>query len=209
MSGAGERRPLASRRTRWARAAAGALTRAGASPDAISAAGIVAAGLACAALAFAPERAWLWLVGAVLVQLRLAANLLDGMVAIEGGRGGPVGALWNEAPDRVEDTAILVGFGIAVGAYGLGLWAAVAALFTAYVRVLGGTLGLAQSFAGPMAKQHRMAAVTLGCVVGFAEAALDGEPRLARLILWAVFLGALATAARRLRAIARDLRARA
>ncbi|MBP7241541.1 CDP-alcohol phosphatidyltransferase family protein [Amaricoccus sp.] len=209
MSGAGERRPLASRKTRAAQAAAGWLTRAGASPDAISAAGIVAAGLACAALAFAPERAWAWLAGAVFVQLRLAANLLDGMVAIEGGRGGPVGPLWNEAPDRVEDTLILVGFGLAAGAYDLGLWAAVAALFTAYVRVLGGTLGLAQSFMGPMAKQHRMALVTLGCLVGFAETMLDGEPRLARLILWAVLLGTLATALRRLRAIAGALRARA
>lgn len=208
MSGAGERRPLAARGTRGARAAASWLTRRGASPDAISAAGIVAAALACVALAYAPGWPAGWLLGALCVQLRLAANLLDGMVAIEGGRGGPVGPLWNEAPDRVEDTAILAGFGIAVGAYDLGLWAAVAALFTAYVRVLGGTLGLPQSFMGPMAKQHRMAAITLGCLLGFAEAMLDGEPRLALVLLWVVLIGTLLTALRRLRAIAAALRAR-
>jgi phosphatidylglycerophosphate synthase len=208
VTGAVERRPLASRGTRGAKAAAAWLTRRGASPDAISAAGIVAAALACAALAYAPDWPAGWLLGALFVQLRLAANLLDGMVAIEGGRGGPTGPLWNEAPDRVEDTLILAGFGVAVGAYDLGLWAAVASLFTAYVRVLGGTLGLPQSFMGPMAKQHRMAAITLGCVVGFAEAMLDGEPRIARLILWAVALVTIFTALRRLRAIGGALRAR-
>lgn len=201
------RRPLASRGSRLARAAAARLTRAGASPDAISAAGIVFALAACAALAAAPGWPAGWLLGALCIQLRLAANLLDGMVAIEGGRGGPVGPLWNEAPDRIEDTAILVGFGLAAGAYGVGLWAAVAAIFCAYVRLLGGTVGLAQSFAGPMAKQHRMAAITAGCLIGFAEAWRDGDPQLARLLLWAVFLGTLATAARRLLAIARQLRA--
>lgn len=206
MTGAA-RRPLASRGSRLAQAAAAWLTRAGASPDAISAAGVGFALAACAALAAAPHWPAGWLLGALGVQLRLAANLLDGMVAIEGGRGGPVGPLWNEAPDRVEDAAILVGFGLAAGAYDLGLWATAAALFCAYVRALGGALGLPQSFAGPMAKQHRMAAVTAGCLIGFAESWRDGDPQLARLLLWAVFLGTLATAARRLLAIARQLRA--
>ena len=73
----------------------------------------------------------------------------------------------------------------------LGLWAALAAMACAYVRQVGGALGQAQSFIGPMAKQHRMAAVTLGCLLGFAEAVAGGGPGLPGILLWAVLLGSL------------------
>lgn len=202
------RRPLASRQTPLAQGAARWLTARGASPDAISAAGILAALLAGAALAFAPGHPALWLAGAVCVQLRLLANLLDGMVAVEGGRGGPLGPLWNEAPDRIEDIAILYGFGLAAGAPLLGLWACVAALLTAYLRVLGGSLGLPQSFVGPMAKQHRMAAVTAGCALGLVEALAGGGWGLPRLVLGVVLAGAILTAVRRTLGIAAQLRER-
>ncbi|MCU1407306.1 MAG: hypothetical protein JWQ43_3609, partial [Glaciihabitans sp.] len=56
-----------------------------------------------------------WLGAAAFVQLRLIANLLDGMVAVEGRKGGPTGDLWNEAPDRVSDVAIFIGAGYALG----------------------------------------------------------------------------------------------
>ena len=203
------RRPLASRGTYLARAAADWLLRRKATPDLISLAGVGFAAAAALALYGAPDRPWLWLAAAILIQLRLAANLLDGLVAVEGGRGSALGPLWNEAPDRIEDTLILVGFGLAVGAYALGLWAAVAALFCAYVRVLGGALGQPQSFAGPMAKQHRMAAITAGCAIAFVEALAGGGWGLARLVLWAVALGTVFTAARRLRIVAAGLRAAA
>ena len=49
------------------------------------------------------------------IQLRLIANLLDGLVAVEGGKRTPTGELYNEAPDRIADTAVLVGAGYAVG----------------------------------------------------------------------------------------------
>ena len=202
------RRPLASRQTRLAQGAARWLTARGASPDAISAAGILAALLAGAALAFASAHPALWLAGAVCVQLRLLANLLDGMVAVEGGRGGPLGPLWNEAPDRIEDVAILYGFGLAAGAPLLGLWTCVAALLTAYLRVLGGSLGLPQSFVGPMAKQHRMAAVTAGSGLGLIEALAGGGWGLPRLVLMAILAGAILTAARRSLGIAAELRER-
>jgi phosphatidylglycerophosphate synthase len=201
------RRPLASRGTSAARISADWLLRMNATPDMISFSGVVFAAGAAAALYHAPGLPWLWIAAAVLIQLRLAANLLDGLVAVEGGRASALGPLWNEAPDRIEDALILVGFGLAAGAYALGLWAAVAALFCAYVRVLGGALGQPQSFAGPMAKQHRMAAITAGCAIGFVEALAGGGWELTRLLLWGVMLGTAFTAARRLRAIATGLRA--
>ena len=65
--------------------------------------------------------------------------------------------LYNEVPDRVADSLFLVALGYAIGMPWLGWLAALAAAVTAYIRVLGGTFGLAQDFRGPLAKQHRMA----------------------------------------------------
>ena len=104
--------------------------------------------------------------GAVLlailgIQLRLLANVIDGLVAVEGGKSSTVGALYNEFPDRIADSTILVSFGYAAGCDWLGWLAALLAALTAYVRVFGGALGQPQAFLGPMAKQHRMAVVTV------------------------------------------------
>ncbi|WP_233149204.1 CDP-alcohol phosphatidyltransferase family protein [Shimwellia pseudoproteus] len=98
---------------------------------------------------------------AILIQGRLLCNLLDGMVAIEGGLATPAGPVYNELPDRVSDTLIFIGVGHGLidlpYAGTLGWITALMALMTAYLRLLGGNCGLVQSFAGPMAKQHRMA----------------------------------------------------
>jgi hypothetical protein len=58
-----------------------------------------------------------------------------------------------------------------------------------------------------MAKQHRMAAVTLGCARGFGEAVAGRGIGLPGLVLWVVVLGSLLTISRRLRHIAAGLRA--
>ena len=196
-----DRRPIAARGLRPVVAMAEWLVRWRASPDAISVAGMAAALLAGGAFA----AGW-WLVGAVLVQMRLMANLLDGMVAIGREVASPVGELFNEVPDRVSDTAVLVGVGLVAGELWLGLLAALAAMTTAYVRGVGRGLGLPSDFAGPMAKQQRMAVITaLGVACGVLPAAWTvGWPAAA---LWLVTVGAFATALRRLWRIARRLQA--
>lgn len=95
------------------------------------------------------------------IQLRLLANVLDGLVAVEGGKSSPLGALYNEFPDRIADSVILVAFGYAIAAPTLGWLAALLAALTAYIRVFGGAIGQPQRFLGPMAKQHRMAVLTV------------------------------------------------
>ena len=54
---------------------------------------------------------------------------------------------------------------------------ALAAAVTAYIRVLGGSLGLPQDFRGPMAKPHRMAVLTIACVLGAFELVLPSRAR--------------------------------
>lgn len=200
-----DRRPIAARRLRPVGMAADWLIRRQASPDAISVAGMVCALAAGWAFAAAPGHRTLWLLGALLVQARLMANLLDGMVAIGRGVASKLGELFNEVPDRVSDTAVLFGFGLAAGRPALGLAAALAAMATAYIRAVGKGTGQPSDFAGPGAKQQRMFVVTvaaLWCAVAPARLALPA-PGYA---LWLVLALASLTAARRLFRLARALR---
>jgi phosphatidylglycerophosphate synthase len=189
------RRPLKSRDTRWARALASALARRRIEPNAISAAGMVfaalgAAGLVAGAAGLIPRTAGL-LAGAAGAQLRLLCNLLDGMVAVEGGLKGKAGELFNEAPDRFADIVLLAAAGWAAGVVWLGWMAAAAAVVTAYVRAFGASLGLGQDFRGPMAKPQRMFVLTVGCL-----AAVAWPPALVW-ALWIAAAGAFLTSARR------------
>ena len=107
----------------------------------------------------------LWFIGALGAQLRLTANMLDGMVAIASNRTSKTGELYNEVPDRISDAAVLTGAGDAWGGdITLGYIATILAIFTAYVRAAGKIAGAPNEFCGPMAKQHRMLVITLICV---------------------------------------------
>ena len=171
-----ERRPLQVREQRWAKAIASWLGRAGASPNGISLTGMLAALLAGAALFFTTrDEAWspvLFIAAGVLIQIRLLANMFDGMVALETGKSSPVGELFNEIPDRVSDAAVLIGAGHAAGSQlDLGWAAACLALFIAYIRAEGKVAGAHQDYGGPMAKQQRMMVVTAAAVASaFAPA---------------------------------------
>jgi len=212
------RRPLKTRSRPWAIRLAASLARAGASPNGISLASVVFAGVAAAALALSGDfggglRAALLLAAAAGIQLRLLCNLLDGMVAVEGGRRSKSGELFNDVPDRVADALIFVGagYGLPWAAWGgaFGWAAALLAVTTAYVRMLGGALGLAQDFCGPMAKQHRMAVMTGACLLAIGEGVLvDYRGMAVGLGLGIVVVGSLLTIARRLLRIQRELEAR-
>ena len=208
------RRPLKSRDTRWAKSAAAVLARAGISPNAISAGSVVAAAAAAGAMHFAStaESAGIaiacFLAAALAVQLRLLANLLDGMVAVEWNRRSPAGEVWNDLPDRIADSLILVGAGVSAGTPTLGWLAALLAVSTAYVRVLGGACGLPQSFAGPMAKPHRMAALTAALVAAAVEVHFGFGARSLAIALSVIILGEIVTIVRRTLAILRALESR-
>jgi phosphatidylglycerophosphate synthase len=201
-----DRRPLASRDTAWARRIASALVRSSVTPNQISTVSIVFAALGAWALVDARPLA---LIGAAIcVQLRLLCNLIDGMVAIEGGKQSATGALYNEFPDRIADSLFLVALGYACGVPWLGWLAALLAALTAYVRATGGALGLAQDFRGPMAKPHRMAVLTAACVIGAAEMQWNGTRYALLVAAIVIAAGSALTCATRTLAIARALRAR-
>jgi phosphatidylglycerophosphate synthase len=201
------RRPLTSRSTGWARFLTEVLIRTGISPNAISVISVAFAAVAAALLILWPSAGSL--VGVALcVQLRLLCNLLDGMVAIEGKRQSPTGALFNEVPDRVADSLFIVALGYAVDAPALGWLGALAAAITAYIRVLGGSLGLPQDFRGPMAKPHRMAVLTVACLLGAVELWVRQTRWALLAAAWIIAVGSVITCITRLAAITRQLRAR-
>ncbi len=192
------RRPLRSRETAWAGWLARVLVRWHVHPNHISLASLVAAATA----AYCFLRGWC-LVAAVFILLRLLCNLMDGMVAIEGGLGTPAGEIYNDLPDRISDALILcaVGYSLPWPSYAreLGWTAAFLAIVTAYIRILGGALGLKQDFRGPMAKPQRMA------VIIAASSVAPFDSRVLALALVVVAVGSLLTAVLRLRSIFRQL----
>jgi phosphatidylglycerophosphate synthase len=163
----GDRRPIATRNRKWAQAATAWLASRNVSPNAISIAGMCAcmvAGIALAATSISDYRI-LWIIAALGAQLRLTANMLDGMVALASGRASKTGELYNEVPDRVSDAAVFIGAGFAWGGnITLGYIATILSIFTAYIRAAGKIAGAPNEFCGPMAKQHRMLVITLICL---------------------------------------------
>jgi len=162
-----DRRPIATRNRKWAQDATAWLASRNVSPDAISIAGMcvcIIGGIALGLTSIVDYRI-LWLIGALGAQLRLTANMLDGMVAIASSRTSKAGELYNEVPDRISDAAVFIGAGYAWGGnVTLGYITTILAIFTAYVRGAGKIAGAPNEFCGPMAKQHRMLVITLVCL---------------------------------------------
>lgn len=201
------RRPIASRSSGWAIGLAARLAASNVTPNQISGLSVGFAAVGCAFIG-AIAHPFAWILAALCVQLRLVCNLLDGMVAIEGGKKSAVGAIWNEFPDRVADSLLLVPVGYAAGLQWAGWAAALIAALTAYVRVFGGSVGLEQDFSGVMAKQRRMALLTAGLLAQSIEWAFtDTRYSLAATIL-AIAAGSAWTCATRTMGIARGLEAR-
>ncbi len=213
----GARRPIKARQSRWAAVASAWLARRGVSPNSISVGSVVFGALAGASLIATRFLHPHWLVATCFalaiigIQGRLICNLLDGMVAVEGGKRSKSGEVFNDFPDRLADPLILVAAGYAVGgAYGVALgWAAaLLAVMTAYVRVLGRSIGSQVYFVGPMAKQHRMAVLTFASAAAAVVCVWDRHRQVLLVALVVIVVGCLATVIRRLRLIVRDLEAR-
>ncbi len=167
------RRPIASRQSGWAKATAAFLASKNVSPNFISILSIVFAALSLVAFyldsKFLVNHILCMIFAVAGIQGRLIMNLLDGMVAVEHNRKSVLGGLFNEVPDRISDTLTLLGVGFLVSEMPFGTdlaWLAIAlSIATAYIRTLGASLNIGHHFSGPMAKQHRMALISVTCVI--------------------------------------------
>ena len=128
------------------------------------------------------------------------------MVAIEGGKQSPTGAIWNEVPDRFTDTLLLMGAGIGCGHPWAGAAAAWAAVMTAYTRSLGAELTGKQDFCGPLAKPQRMAVLTVAALLTPLEFLWNKNFALLPAVLWLIAAGSIFTTLRRLWHLAEKLK---
>jgi phosphatidylglycerophosphate synthase len=130
------------------------------------------------------------------------------MVAIEGGLKSKSGEIYNELPDRFADALFLIGSGYATAdsaGITFGYIAALLAVITAYVRALGVVAGASQQFSGPMAKPHRMALLTVACILQGLTTVLNHHYPVLFWALVLIILGCLLTIARRTSRIIREL----
>jgi phosphatidylglycerophosphate synthase len=153
---------------------------------------------------------WILLAGTVCIQLRLLCNLLDGLMAVEGGLKTPAGELFNDAPDRVADVFLIMGAGVFAEQFYPGMihiaWAAALfAVLTAYVRTLGASMTGKHDFSGPMAKQHRMFVLTLGGAGSMIEAFAGTTHYSMMIALCVIAMGAFITCVSRVAKLYRKL----
>ncbi len=219
-----DRRPLKTRSWRMFQVMAAKLAMAGVSPNGISIASVVFALLGAVGFLMT---GWStdglvmrsgWLLAIAGIQLRLIANLLDGMVAVEGGRASATGPLFNEVPDRLSDPILLIAAGYAYSSEPVAGWAAaVLALLVAYTRAIAASVGAGQLFLGPMAKQQRMALLTLVAMLGLVLPSswlqviqfVNRPIGLLEISLWIMVIGSAITVYRRLHTAATHLTSQA
>lgn len=208
------RRPVGMRSAAWIQALARRMQRGGWRPNTVSLMSIVMAAGAAGCLLLVPRMGLGWAVAGLVaapafVALRGMCNLLDGLIAVEGQLRTRSGELFNDLPDRVSDLLMYAAAGYAVVGSPWGVatgWAAGAlAIMTAYVRLLGGAMGARQYFVGPMAKTHRMAIVSVGCLGAAVEVATRGTTLALLAALGLIVAGCVVTVLRRARLIVHEL----
>ena len=209
------RRDVASRGKRIFHQISRKLIQIGLTPNMVSVASVLFGLIAAIGMYLAAHGALL--VGMILaligIQMRLVCNLIDGLMAVEGGLSSPEGELYNDVPDRFSDWFIILSMGfLAINQYEqawLICWVATTfAILTAYIRVLGASMGVGHNFNGPMAKQHRMAVVNICIVFTIIENYLAPEFLGISMLFGAcvIAIGSLATCFKRLVWIARELK---
>ena len=162
------RRPIANVFRQTAAAATRFCVRHGIHADAISYLSIVAASIAAICFWKSGARPWLLVIAPLFCYLRLWFNMLDGMVAFGAGKASRRGEILNDLPDRVSDIVIFVGVAHSGWMNPLiGYWAAISAVLTSYVGLLGQALGVQRQFGGVMSKPWRMVALHIGAWLTF------------------------------------------
>ncbi|MCA6096075.1 phosphatidate cytidylyltransferase [Streptomyces sp. SCA3-4] len=169
-----------------------ALARRGVSPDSLTAAGVLCAAGAGAALALLPAP----LAAAPVVPLlaaRLAFANLDGALARDTGRTTRRGVVLNELGDRAADLLVLAGF-LPHAPLWLVAVAALAATLPSWVSLAGTAAGAPRRNGGPVGKTERCLLTAVVAATGWAVP-----------VLAVVAVGSVLTAGLRLEWLRREL----
>lgn len=167
----------------------------GVTPATLTWTGVAAGALAGVALATLAPGVVAAAVVALALAVRLACANLDGSIARVTGRTTAWGSVVNELGDRLAELAALLGLAL-VAPSSLVLAACAASTAPSWVSLAGTAAGAPRLQGGPVGKTERVALLVLAAATG-----------LATLVLIALIVGSLLTAALRLRTLHRTLAA--
>jgi CDP-diacylglycerol--glycerol-3-phosphate 3-phosphatidyltransferase len=172
------------------------------SADSLSYAAVVTSIVAGGALVTgaALDEPLVWLAVAPLCVVRLALNALDGSVARRTGTARTFGVVLNEVADRAADAALIGSLGFVVSPV-LAVGAVAAAFGVSLTGVLALALTGTRATSGPMGKADRTAVVAAAAT----GAAVTGSTVFLVAGLTVILVGSLGTAARRVRALHREV----
>ena len=137
----------------------GLAARAGLTPNGVSALAFVLAGAAGVAYALAGGEPLWYLVGAVLVGLNGALDLLDGALARRLDTASPAGDLLDHVLDRYADIVLVVGLAIGIERVLLGIVAVTGVLMTSYLGTQAQAVGLDRVYGGLLGRADRLALI--------------------------------------------------
>jgi phosphatidylglycerophosphate synthase len=211
------RQPHASPGSGLAGALAGRAASAGITLDAVPVFTVVFSILAAVCLMTASDVTsshWLaslvWLGAAACIVLRQLCSMIGGRMAKPA-----AGGLFVEVADRIADMIILMAAGysndwvVKLAGIPLGWVAAVLAMMTAFIRAQGAALTGTQTFAGPMARPHRMIVIALACLGALVEQWTSNDGKVEHVMqaaLAVIIVGSAITCVQRLRIITKQLR---
>ena len=144
----------------------GLAARAGLTPNAVSVLAFALAGAAGIAYALAGGESLWYLVGAVLVGLNGALDLLDGALARRLDTASPAGDLLDHVLDRYADIVLVVGLAVGIDRELLGIVAVTGVLMTSYLGTQAQAVGLDRVYGGLLGRADRLALI--GIVTGLA-----------------------------------------
>lgn len=143
----------------------------------------------------ASESHWLYIVGILLLALRLVVGTLDGMCAERYGKTSPLGTLLNRVCPEFADISLMIGLILSAGEnMDLAIWATAIGWATSYLGIIGLAVGRPILNLGPVGQTDRLIALAVASVLCL----LMGVDVGLQLFFWWCIFGGLVTCALRL-----------
>lgn len=139
--------------------------RAGMTPNGVSVLAFAVAGVAAGAFYVAGANPGWYLVGALLVLLNGALDLLDGALARRQNVASTAGDLLDHVLDRYADILIIAGLAAGVGEYAIGFLAVTGVLMTSYLGTQAQAVGLDRVYGGMLGRADRLVLVGVVAVL--------------------------------------------
>ncbi|HVV67613.1 MAG TPA: hypothetical protein VHE99_01045 [Gammaproteobacteria bacterium] len=143
---------------------------------------------------FAPKCDWLYLLGIVLIFLRMIVGTLDGLIAETFHKQSPKGEVNNRLTPECADILLMLAIALSLPAsLPLGLFALGISWGISYTGIIGAVAGLKPQSVGPVGQTDRIASLILLSLLQFFSLHYAWNFNFIILFLWWVIIGGLIT----------------